>query len=38
MLIGEQSGSAVVDSHYSSKAVLTVNGESKDLIAVGKTP
>ena len=37
-LIGEQSGSAVVDSHYSSKAVLTVNGESKDLIAVGKTP
>lgn len=27
-----------MDSHYSSKAVLTVNGESKDLIAVGKTP
>lgn len=38
MLIGEQSGSAVVDSHYSSKAVLTVNGESKELTAVGKTP
>ncbi len=38
MLIGEQSGSAVVDSHYSSKAVLTVNGERKDLVAVGKTP
>lgn len=38
LLIAEQSGSAVVDSHYSSKAVLTVNGESKELVAVGKTP
>lgn len=38
MLIGEQSGSAVVDSHYSSKAVCTVNGERKDPVAVGKTP
>lgn len=38
MLIGEQSGSAVVDSHYSSKAVCTVNGEHKDPVAVGKTP
>lgn len=38
LIAGEQSGSAVVDTHYFSGAVLTVNGEKADAASIGKLP
>lgn len=38
LIAGEQSGSAIIDSHYYSAATLTVNGEKTDAVAVGRTP